>query len=219
MSETRRPPRASPPAPLAAVAVESGAALATPRLVLRPLRESDRGAFIDLVRSNAEALSGSLTLHEVGEDDDAFFDRQLEACRRGDADRSCCRRVGELAEGLGGTPRGALAGCFHLNSIQRGLSWEADAAWWVDRSLAGRGLATEAVRALLAHAFEPMPGGLGLHGVHCGIEASNAASVRVAEKCGFTHRPGARSYLRVGERWVIHEFYLATPASLGACSG
>jgi Tfp pilus assembly PilM family ATPase len=81
--------------------------------------------------------------------------------------------------------------------------------------LEGIRLRTAGVRALLDHAFGDMPGGLGLHGVHCGIEPENAASVRVAQKCGFVHKPERKSHLKVGERWVMHEFYLATPGTIG----
>ena len=32
-------------------------------------------------------------------------------------------------------------------------------------------------------------------------------------KCGFAHKPDKRSHLKVGDRWAMHEFYLATPTS------
>jgi RimJ/RimL family protein N-acetyltransferase len=51
----------------------------------------------------------------------------------------------------------------------------------------GRGLATEAARAVLGHAF----GALGLPRVHADVDAPNVASVRVLEKLGM---------VRVGER-------------------
>ena len=51
----------------------------------------------------------------------------------------------------------------------------------------GRGLATEAARAVLDHAF----GALGLPRVHADVDAPNVASVRVLEKVGM---------VRVGER-------------------
>lgn len=227
MADVRNAPRTAPPphpAPTAPVAVETSGVLRTPRLLLRPLTEHDRAAYLSLVDDNRAELDGRIPLCEPGESDDAFFGRQLEACRAGDADHGCCRRVAELAGEIGecnagaGRP-GTLVGCFNLNAIQRGLAWEADAAWWIGARFTGLGLATEGVRALLGYAFEAMPAGLGLHGVHCGIEASNAASIRIAEKCGFEHRPGAQSYLKVGQRWVNHEFYMATPDSIASRAG
>jgi len=195
--------------PGSAVEVDARGRIRTERLLIRPLDEGDRNAFIALVRSNADRLAGRIPLHEQGETDDAFFDRQLDTTRRTDADRTAMRRVAVLSDGSELT--GSLVGCFNLNSITRGLAWEADAAWWVDHARAGRGLATEGVRALLQHAFDPLPAGLGLHSVHCGIEHGNAASRRVAERCGFRHQPGRQSYLKIGTSWVMHEFHLATP--------
>ncbi len=179
-------------------------AIRTDRLDLRPLEPGDRAPYLALVAQNAENLSAWIPLHEPGETDDAFFDRQLRLCREGDKAGNAWRRVATLHDGT-------IVGCFHLNSVTRGLAWEADAAWWVGAEHAGQGLATEGVRAMVAFAFEPLPVGLGLHSVHCGIEPGNEASRRVAEKCGFALKPGRRSYLKVGPRWVQHEFYLVTP--------
>ena len=176
------------------------------RLTLRPLLESDRAEFLEIVGRNRAAIGHWVPLHEAGEDDDAFFDRQLRRCAEGDASGRGCRRVA-ISGG------GSIVGLFCLNSISRGLAWEADAVWWIDKRVAGLGVATAGVRGLLAHAFGDMPSGLGLHGVHCGIEPENGASVRVAQKCGFAHKPERKSHLKVGERWVMHEFYLATPES------
>ncbi len=177
-------------------------------LTLRPLLESDRAAFRAMLERSENAVSRWVPLRGDNESHDAFFDRQLRYTEEGDRAQSGCRRVGVLEDGT-------MAGVFCLNSISRGLSWEADAVWWVDSSLAGRGVATAGVRALLRHALDDLPAGLGLHGVHCGIEAGNDASVRVAEKCGFVHQPDKRSHLKVGDRWAMHEFYLATPRSVG----
>ena len=178
----------------------------TPAVALRPLEERDREAFLAMLDRSKASVARWLPLNAEGESDDAFFERQLRLCTEGDRTGSSVRRVGVLSDGQ-------LAGVFCLNSVSRGLSWEADAIWWVDAAHRGRGIATAGVRALLALAFGDLPTGLGLHGVHCGIEAGNDASVRVAEKCGFAHKPDKRSHLKVGDRWAMHEFYLATPTS------
>lgn len=178
--------------------------LAEPVVTLRPLMESDRTAYLEIVSRNRESFEHSIPLHNDGESDDAFFDRQLRLCAEGDASGHGYRRLGVSEDGT-------ILGMFCLNSISRGLAWEADAIWWIDSLRAGRGVATAGVRALLDHAFADLPGGLGLHGVHCGIEPGNTASVRVAQKCGFVHKPDRKSHLKVGERWVVHEFYLASP--------
>lgn len=180
-------------------------------LTLRPFEESDQEGFLAALRSSRASIGRWLPLNRLGESDEAFFARQLRLCHEGDASGKSYRRLGRLADGR-------IAGMFALNSISRGLTWEADAVWWIGDDLRGLGLATAGVRRLLAHAFADLPTGLGLHGVHCGIEAENLASVRVAEKCGFVHDAAKRSHLRIGDRWAMHEFYLATPDRFFALS-
>ncbi|MBZ0172630.1 MAG: GNAT family N-acetyltransferase [Phycisphaerales bacterium] len=182
----------------------------TERLTLRPLLESDRHAFLDVVNKNGPYLSRWLPMHEPGEHDDAYFERQLRFSTIGAERGSAWRSVAVLHDGT-------IAGCFNLNSISRGLAWEADAVWWIAESLSGRGLASEGLSAMLAHAMNPLPSGLGLHSVHCGVEPGNDASKRVAEKCGFRRAPAQQSYLKVGERWVMHDFYRASPDSIALC--
>ncbi|MEM7754037.1 MAG: GNAT family protein [Planctomycetota bacterium] len=175
----------------------------TERMVLRPLLSIDRGPFLDLVRTNAAHLSPWVPIRDGDETEDAYFDRQLALCADGDANGSAWRRVGVLDDGQ-------IVGMFNLNAITRGLSWEADAAWWLGRAFTGRGLATEGVRTMLRHALEMAPAGLGLFAVHCGIAPENEVSRRLAERCGFVHQPGKHSYLKVGGRWAYHEFFLCS---------
>ncbi len=52
----------------------------------------------------------------------------------------------------------------------------------------GRGLATEAVRALVALAFGPF----GLHRVYAQLDPRNTASVRLCERLGMTHEAHLR---------------------------
>jgi ribosomal-protein-alanine N-acetyltransferase len=172
----------------------------TTRMTLRPLLGIDREPFLALVNASREHLERWVPLHDENESDDAYFDRQLRLCTEGDLSGSAWRRIGVVDDGR-------IAGMFNLNAISRGLSWEADAAWWLGAAFTGLGLATEGVRAMLGHALTPAPDGLGLFGVHCGIAPGNAASERVAERCGFIHQPERHSYLKVGGSWVYHEFY------------
>jgi ribosomal-protein-alanine N-acetyltransferase len=79
---------------------------------------------------------------------------------------------------------------------------EASLAFYLARPYWGRGLATEAGRALVAHGF----GELGLTRIHAGINAANRASQRVVEKLGFRV---ARAGEGGGNRW--YDFELANP--------
>jgi RimJ/RimL family protein N-acetyltransferase len=79
---------------------------------------------------------------------------------------------------------------------------EASIAFYLARSHWGRGLATEAGRALVTHGFRE----LALTRIHAGMNAGNAASRRVVEKLGFRL---VRSGESGGNRW--HDFELANP--------
>ena len=62
---------------------------------------------------------------------------------------------------------------------------------------------TAAVRALLPFAF----GALRLHRVEAACIPSNAASVRLLEKTGFTREGYAREYLCINGIWQDHLLY------------
>ncbi|MFI4896368.1 MAG: GNAT family N-acetyltransferase [Phycisphaerales bacterium JB059] len=188
-------------APRSPVEVISPEEVRTPRLTLRPLVESDREAFIRLVRTSLDHLTPWVPLHNPGESDDAFFDRQLAHARTGDETGQAWRRVGALADGR-------LVGAFHLNAITRGLSWHADAVWWVGAAHTRRGLASEGIGAMLRYALGDPPEGLGLHAVHAGIDPENVASRRLVEKLGFTEDRSQRSHLQVGSDWRAHDFFV-----------
>jgi ribosomal-protein-alanine N-acetyltransferase len=79
---------------------------------------------------------------------------------------------------------------------------EAFIAFYIARPYWGRGIATEAGKAWIAHAF----GKLGITRIEAGINAQNIASLRVVEKLGF-------QWIRSGgdenTRW--HDFELRNP--------
>jgi ribosomal-protein-alanine N-acetyltransferase len=108
---------------------------------------------------------------------------------------------------------GQLVGIVNLVSIERGLCWHADMNWWVRSDRTRQGLATEMVAAALAHAFADMPFGLGLARVHAGIHPENAASRRVAEKCGFRRDGSLVSKLLINGTWQTHEAFAASAAT------
>lgn len=184
------------------VRVDARQGVRTARMTLRPLEQGDRAEFASVVTASRADVGRWIPFLSADESVDAFFQRQIEQAAEGDERRHAWRRVGVLDDGR-------IVGGFNLNAISRGLDWLADAVWWVATEHAGQGLATEGVRGMLAHAFAPLPGGLGLTAVHAGIEPANTASARVAEKCGMVRDARLRSHLKVGERWAVHDFYIA----------
>ncbi|MCC6676767.1 MAG: GNAT family N-acetyltransferase [Phycisphaerales bacterium] len=176
--------------------------LADAPLRLRPLDPLDRAEYLRLVRATRADLDRWCPLHRRGESDEQMFERQLELARAGEASGHARRRIAE-------SPDGRIVGGFNLNAIVRGLEFEADANWWIGAQFTGLGLATRGVRALIRHAFDDLPAGLGLHRIHAGIARENLASRRVADKAGFTQRPGLRSYLNVNGEWQALDAWTA----------
>ncbi|MDX9911357.1 MAG: GNAT family N-acetyltransferase [Phycisphaerales bacterium] len=197
-----------PAHPLRLSAVVPGS-IRTPRLLLRPMLDSDRERYLDALRASRAELDRWMPLHLEGETDDRLFDRQVRLCRDGERARTCWRRVAILDDAS--PAAGAIAGQFNINAISRGLEWGADVNWWVRTDLCSRGYASEAARALIDHAFAPLPRGLGLHRLSCGIVPDNQASVRLARRLGFARRGDERTYLASGSTWMLHELWSRGP--------
>ena len=119
-----------------------------------------------------------------------------------------------IAEILGQTARGSraywtirvdgeLAGDISLHAIQRGAVQTANVGYMVDAAFRGRGVATAALRLVVAQAF----GELGLHRLDAGAMPTNVGSQRVLEKAGFTRVGLLERFLYVGGTWQDHVLY------------
>ncbi|MFD8387830.1 GNAT family N-acetyltransferase [Streptomyces sp. NPDC059680] len=72
------------------------------------------------------------------------------------------------------------------NAAVYGVAGEREVTYWIDRAHWGRGVATAALRALLAEVPE--------RPLYARAAADNAASLRVLHKCGFRETARARGY-------------------------
>jgi ribosomal-protein-alanine N-acetyltransferase len=108
--------------------------------------------------------------------------------------------------GFGIFVEGRLSGEITLSSIQRGPFQNAFVGYWVDRTVAGNGLAPEATVVVLRFAFEE----LGLHRVEIAIVPRNAPSRRVVEKLALREEGIARRYLEIDGVWEDHVRYAIT---------
>lgn len=70
-------------------------------------------------------------------------------------------------------------GIHFLNDVYRGT---AEIGYWLSEDYWGRGIITDAVKAMIPIAFDTYS----LQRLQAGIFASNPASMRVLEKCGFS---------------------------------
>jgi ribosomal-protein-alanine N-acetyltransferase len=98
---------------------------------------------------------------------------------------------------------GAIAGDVELHGIHRGPVQEANVGYMVDAAFRGRGVATAALRLVVAEAF----GELRLHRLDAGAMPSNRGSQRVLEKAGFTRIGVLRRYLFIAGTWQDHVLY------------
>ncbi len=137
----------------------------TERLVLRPPRPDDTQAIAALINDRRIAENTARVPHPYTlEDAEGFV---AYASRATDE----LALLTTLADGtiVGGCGVGVLGGP------------DPEPGYWLGVPYWGRGYATEAVRALIDHAFGP----LGLTRLQARARVSNPASRRVLEKCGF----------------------------------
>lgn len=196
VTATRPPSRSS----TATVEVLAPNLLRTSRMVLRPMRAADRSEYLRVLARSREHLAPWMSLHREGESDSELFERQLLMGRLGDERGAAWRRVGMLEDGR-------LAGFFNLNSISRGLTFEADANWWVPADLAGVGLGTEGVLAMMDFALQESPKGLSLHRVQAAIAPGNIPSIKLASRVGMRKVEAAQVNVRIGGSWENHDLW------------
>ncbi|MFP5415418.1 MAG: GNAT family N-acetyltransferase [Actinomycetes bacterium] len=97
-----------------------------------------------------------------------------------------------------GPPR--LVGQMTVSGIAYGSARWAMAGYWVDRELAGRGIAPTALAMAGDHLFGPMA----LHRLEVAIRPENHNSLRVVEKLGFRCEGLRPAYMHVDGAWRDH---------------
>ena len=94
----------------------------------------------------------------------------------------------------------ALVGGLTLANIRRGVAQAGSLGYWIGEPFARRSLMTGALHGLVPFAF----GSLRLHRLEAACIPSNAASIRLLEKMGFTREGYAREYLCINGLWQDH---------------
>jgi ribosomal-protein-alanine N-acetyltransferase len=98
------------------------------------------------------------------------------------------------------TAEDRLIGGLTLSNIRRGVTQAAAVGYWLGQPYVRRGYMTEAILAVLPHAFDV----LRLHRIEAAAQPDNIASVRVLERCGFEREGLARHYLKINGAWQDH---------------
>lgn len=153
----------------------------TGRLIVRCLEYQDAPELTDIL-SDPEVMKYSVR----GVCDRAATVRFIDWCR------SCYEAHGLGPWALIDKSGGDLVGFCGLGPEPVGDVEEMNLGYRLARHYWGRGLATEAVRAVLAYGF----GSRSVESVTAIIEPENRASIRVAEKAGFSHYQGAEFHGR-----------------------
>jgi [ribosomal protein S5]-alanine N-acetyltransferase len=95
---------------------------------------------------------------------------------------------------------GRLAGQVTIDNVVRGAMRSGHLGYWIDRSAAGRGMASLAVALVCDHAFGPV----GLHRLQADIRPENGPSQRLVTRLGFTQEGLLRRYLDIDGDWRDH---------------
>jgi ribosomal-protein-alanine N-acetyltransferase len=106
---------------------------------------------------------------------------------------------------------GAFAGQVTVSNIVGGSARFASIGYWIDQRHAGKGYMPIAVALAADHCWF----GLGLHRVEVAIRPENTASLRVAEKLGFTDIGYAPRFLHIDGDWRDHRLFALTVEDVG----
>jgi ribosomal-protein-alanine N-acetyltransferase len=177
--------------------------LTTTRLLLRPPRTNDVAEVRRLMRANYEHLRPWNPAPPPGEDPSSITEVSKTVLRQR---RDWKRGVGFVFMIALREDPARFIGKIALNGVMRGAMHGAYLGYWIDGQHQGRGLVTEAIRAVLDFAFGPA----GLHRVQAAIMPRNERSLRVAEKLGFRREGYAERYLQIAGRWEDHLIFAKT---------
>jgi ribosomal-protein-alanine N-acetyltransferase len=93
-----------------------------------------------------------------------------------------------------------LIGGVNLNNVRRGVAQAANLGYWMGEFNANQGYMTDALHALLPHAFQS----LGLHRIDAACIPENKPSRHLLAKFGFREIGEAKGYLKINGEWRDH---------------
>jgi [ribosomal protein S5]-alanine N-acetyltransferase len=168
---------------------------------IRPLRATDREAFLEMVHQSRELHRPWAYPPERTDQ----FDELLSRCSR--EDFVCFLVIDDES--------GEIAGVYNISQIVRGSFQSAFLGYYGSARHAGRGLMREGLQLVLDFAFGP----LALHRIEANIQPGNAASIALARGAGFRLEGFSPRYLLIGGQWRDHERYALTIDERGQRDG
>ncbi len=190
-------------------------ACTTARMILRPLRESDKDEFLRVYTLSRPHLAAWCPLSTDEHDQQPageVFARQVELARR-------AVETGRAWRVCGFDERDRLVGAFNINDIARGLENIGELVFWVGVEHAGKGYASEGVRAAIQHAIADLPRGLRLHRLTALVAPENTACRLLMARVGMRLEPLPPIGLRLSGRSVLHDTYSMYAPVTGVVEG
>jgi len=189
---------APPPRPTIPKLAELDLTIETPRLLLRPFELGDVDTIWPIVSDPTFPTQMSWAAHGDKAETRAFVERGAQEL----ADNVAVR----WAIVYGGKAVGSI-GLHDLRWQQRALRVDrAELGFWLAPEVAGHGVMTEAVQAVVKYAFDV----IGLHKVTVQCFADNPASRRVIEKAAFRWVGRAEDDVWRDGKWHAHLLYELT---------
>jgi [ribosomal protein S5]-alanine N-acetyltransferase len=105
---------------------------------------------------------------------------------------------------------GQLVGQMNVSNIVHGVLRSCTVGYWVDQSVAGRGIVPTALALTVDHCFTTV----GLHRVEVDIRPENTASLRVVEKLGLRREGYYERFLDIDGAWRDHLAFAVTVEEL-----
>jgi ribosomal-protein-alanine N-acetyltransferase len=161
-----------------------------PRVYLRPPRLADTAPFLAAARAS-RALHGAWTRPPETAARFAAFVKRFTPRGRASTHASflAFRRDDD-----------AIVGTFNFSEIVRGPFRSTYLGYYAFAPCARQGYMTEGMALALDTAFGP----LALHRVEVNIQPTNARSLALAQRVGFTREGFSRRYVKIGGRWRDH---------------
>lgn len=169
--------------------------ITTERIVLRIGDQSDVDSELTFYRENEEHLgpwfpdSGRMHLNR------ATLEQYVPEFRK----RALHDQGYRFQLGLRSDPR-RYSGVVSLSRIQRGPEQSVILGYGIEKILEGRGFMSEAVRAVIAFAFDD----LDLHRIEASYAPTNERSARLLKGCGFEIEGTVRGSLLINGVWCDH---------------
>jgi ribosomal-protein-alanine N-acetyltransferase len=156
-------------------------------VILRPVIRSDAAELIEANIASREHHAPWVQPCTDMEGFENWFGQSLTG-----PNRSLVARHGETGE---------IVGVVNISQIVWGVFRSAYVSYYGMIGYSRRGLMTEAVRLVVAYAFDT----LGLHRLEANIQPGNLASLALVQRAGFRKEGFSPRYLKVGGVWCDHE--------------